>query len=125
MVGIDVSAAELEIARTENPWAQTYQPQDAPADLSADIAYSNGNQVMADLRIIMTKQLLITGSTLRSRSVAEKSSLARAVEQQVWPLFTSGQLRPVVDRVFPFSEAREAYRYLESGAHFGKVCIAI
>jgi NADPH:quinone reductase-like Zn-dependent oxidoreductase len=35
------------------------------------------------------------------------------------------QLRPIVDRVFPFSEAREAYRYLESGAHFGKVCIAI
>jgi NADPH:quinone reductase-like Zn-dependent oxidoreductase len=34
-------------------------------------------------------------------------------------------LRPVIDRVFPFSEAREAYRHLESGAHFGKVCIAI
>jgi NADPH:quinone reductase-like Zn-dependent oxidoreductase len=33
------------------------------------------------------------------------------------------QLRPVVDRVFPFAEAREALRYLESGSHFGKVCI--
>ncbi len=34
------------------------------------------------------------------------------------------RVRPVVDRVFPFAEAREALRYLESGAHFGKVCIA-
>lgn len=42
VIGIDVSAAELEIARNENPWAQTYQPDQAPADLSADIAYSNG-----------------------------------------------------------------------------------
>ena len=42
VIGIDVSAAALDIARNENPWAQTYQPDHAPADLSADIAYSNG-----------------------------------------------------------------------------------
>jgi SAM-dependent methyltransferase len=42
VIGIDVSAAELEIARKENPWALAYQPEQAPADLSADIAYSNG-----------------------------------------------------------------------------------
>lgn len=34
------------------------------------------------------------------------------------------RLRPVIDRVFPFAEARDAYRHLESGAHFGKVVIA-
>lgn len=35
-----------------------------------------------------------------------------------------GGIRPVVDRVFAFEEAREAYRYLERGDHFGKVVIA-
>jgi NADPH:quinone reductase-like Zn-dependent oxidoreductase len=34
-------------------------------------------------------------------------------------------LRPVVDRVFPFGQAREAMHYMESGAHFGKVCIKV
>ncbi|HTG80409.1 MAG TPA: NAD(P)-dependent alcohol dehydrogenase [Geobacteraceae bacterium] len=34
-------------------------------------------------------------------------------------------IHPVIDRVFPFAEAQAAYRYLESGAHFGKVVIAI
>jgi trans-aconitate methyltransferase len=42
VIGIDVSAAELEIARRENPWASAYQPDDAPGNLSADLVYSNG-----------------------------------------------------------------------------------
>jgi NADPH:quinone reductase-like Zn-dependent oxidoreductase len=34
-------------------------------------------------------------------------------------------LRPVIDRVFGFGEVREAYRHLQSGAHFGKVCVRL
>ena len=33
------------------------------------------------------------------------------------------KLRPVVDRVFPFEQAPEALKYMESGAHFGKIVI--
>ncbi len=32
---------------------------------------------------------------------------------------------PVVDKVFPFEQALDAYKHLESGAHFGKVVISI
>jgi len=35
------------------------------------------------------------------------------------------QIKPVIDRVFPFDAAREAYDYMKSGAHFGKVVISI
>jgi NADPH:quinone reductase-like Zn-dependent oxidoreductase len=31
----------------------------------------------------------------------------------------------VVDRVFAFDQAREAFRYMESGSHFGKVVVAV
>ena len=34
-------------------------------------------------------------------------------------------VKPVIDRVFPFSQAQEAYRYMESGSHFGKVVIDV
>ncbi|WP_375771359.1 NAD(P)-dependent alcohol dehydrogenase [Archangium gephyra] len=34
-------------------------------------------------------------------------------------------VRPVVDRVFPFAEARAAFEHLKSGAHFGKVVIRV
>jgi NADPH:quinone reductase-like Zn-dependent oxidoreductase len=38
---------------------------------------------------------------------------------------TINKLRPVIDRVFPFAQAREALKYMESAAHFGKIVIAI
>jgi NADPH:quinone reductase-like Zn-dependent oxidoreductase len=38
---------------------------------------------------------------------------------------SSNAMKPVIDRVFPFAEALEAYRYLQSAAHFGKIVIAI
>ncbi len=34
-------------------------------------------------------------------------------------------MKPVVDKVFPFEDAAEAYRYLASGQHFGKVCVSV
>jgi putative PIG3 family NAD(P)H quinone oxidoreductase len=87
------------------------------------IATSHGSQVTTDLRAVMMKRLLITGSTLRSRSIEEKSSLARGVEKEVWPLFTSGQLRPIIDRAFPLEQAAEAHRWLETGQHTGKIIL--
>ena len=35
------------------------------------------------------------------------------------------KLRPVVDSVFPFEQATDAYRHLKSGRHFGKVVITL
>jgi NADPH2:quinone reductase len=87
------------------------------------IATSHGSQVTTDLRAIMMKRLLITGSTLRSRTVEEKSSLARGVEKEVWPLFTSGQIRPIIDRAFPLEQAAEAHRWMETGQHTGKIIL--
>jgi NADPH:quinone reductase len=87
------------------------------------IATSRGSQVTLDLRTVMMKRLVIAGSTLRSRSVAEKSALIRSVEQEVWPLFISGQLRPVIDRVFPLEEAGNAQRRMESSGHIGKIVL--
>jgi len=36
---------------------------------------------------------------------------------------TEHQMRPVVDRVFPWSDARQALEHLAGGRHFGKVCL--
>jgi NADPH:quinone reductase len=87
------------------------------------IATQRGSQVTLDLRAVMMKRLLITGSTLRSRSVEEKSSLARAVESEVWPLFTNGQICPVIDSTFPLDQAGEAHRRMESSQHIGKILL--
>jgi NADPH:quinone reductase-like Zn-dependent oxidoreductase len=47
-----------------------------------------------------------------------------AFEQFVTFLETT-KIKPVIDRVFAFDEAREAYAHMASGAHFGKVIVSI
>jgi putative PIG3 family NAD(P)H quinone oxidoreductase len=97
----------------------------APLGRLVHIAFSQGSLVTVDLRAVMTRRLLITGSTLRSRTVEEKSALAREVEQEVWPLFAAGRIRPIVDRYFPLEQAGEAHRFMESGQHSGKIVLEV
>ncbi|GAB3401849.1 NAD(P)-dependent alcohol dehydrogenase [Massilia agilis] len=50
---------------------------------------------------------------------------SRAMLEDVVRFVDAARIEPVVDRVFPFHQAQEAYRYMESGSHFGKVVIAV
>lgn len=50
---------------------------------------------------------------------------SRAMLEDLARFVALHRIRPVVDRVFPFSQARAAYEYLASGSHFGKVVIAV
>jgi len=80
----------------------------------------------ADINLspVMQKRLTITGSTLRTRSVEEKGSIARELEAHVWPLLAARQVAPVIDRVLPLSDAAEAHRLLEAGDVVGKVVLS-
>lgn len=89
------------------------------------IAFQRGPRAEVDFSLVMRKRLVLTGSTLRPRSVAFKSAVAGALEAQVWPLFASGKLRAVTDRVLPLAEAAEAHRRMEAGAHVGKIVLAV
>lgn len=87
------------------------------------IATTHGAEVKLDLRRTMRNRLTVTGSTLRSRTVEEKQRLRDAVEAELWPLIASGSVRTFVDRVFPWEEAAEAHRRMESSAHIGKIVL--
>jgi putative PIG3 family NAD(P)H quinone oxidoreductase len=89
------------------------------------IAFSKGAEVSLDLRKLMGKRLVVAGSTLRSRPVAEKTRLRDGVEQHLWPLLASGQIQPIVDRVYSMEEAAEAHRRMESSQHIGKIVLQI
>ena len=89
------------------------------------IAFQRGPRAEVDFSLVMRRRLVLTGSTLRPRSVAFKSAVAAALEAQVWPLFAAGKLRAVTDRVLPLAEAAEAHRRMEAGAHVGKIILAV
>jgi putative PIG3 family NAD(P)H quinone oxidoreductase len=87
------------------------------------IGLLGGARTILDLTRVLQRRLTITGSTLRARTVAEKSRLARDVEANVWPLIAGGRVRPIIDCTFPLTEAANAHRRLESSEHIGKIVL--
>lgn len=89
------------------------------------IGRQGGVKSEIDVMPILRKRLVLTGSTLRTRSVEEKGALARSVHQRVWPLFESDAVRVIVYRTFPLHDAAAAHRLMDSGAHVGKIVLQV
>ena len=87
------------------------------------IATQGGLKAEINVLPIMLKRLTVTGSTLRSRTVSEKSKIAEELKKHAWPLLDSGEVKPIIDSIFPMAQVREAHRRLESGSHIGKVLL--
>ena len=87
------------------------------------IAVITGAEAALRLDAVMRKRLVITGSTLRPRTVAEKGAIAAALRERVWPLIESGRIGPLIHAAFPLVEAAAAHRLMESGAHIGKIVL--
>ena len=87
------------------------------------LAFLKGSKVEVDLMPMMLKQLVLTGSTLRSRPVSEKAEIARSLLDKVWPLLDNGVIAPVIHRTFPLHRANEAHRLMESSEHIGKIVL--
>ena len=89
------------------------------------IAFQGSPKATVDFRRIMLKRLHHTGSTLRSRSTADKAAIARAVEDKVLPLLADGRVKPVLYKTFPLKDAAAAHALMESSAHIGKIVLAV
>jgi len=89
----------------------------------AIIAHLGGARAEVDIRSIMVKRLTLSGSTLRAQPVANKGRIAAALRSQVWPLFASRRLRPLIHARFPLAEAARAHALMESGEHVGKIIL--
>jgi putative PIG3 family NAD(P)H quinone oxidoreductase len=87
------------------------------------IAVQGGAKAELNLAVVMTRRYTLTGSTLRPRSAEFKALLAQEIEANAWSFAESGQLRPVMDRVFPLAEAGAAHARMEAGDHIGKIVL--
>jgi NADPH:quinone reductase-like Zn-dependent oxidoreductase len=79
------------------------------------IGVLSGTATQLDIIPMLMQRVRLQGILVGPRDAFEAMNRAVALHQ----------LRPVVDRVFPLAETREAFRTMESGSHFGKVCIRI
>ena len=88
------------------------------------VGLTAGRAAPLDLGLVLNKRLTIVGTALRSRTLEEKAALIRDFVRDVMPLFASGRVAPVLDRVFPMAEVGEAQRRMEANLHFGKIVLA-
>lgn len=76
-----------------------------------------------DLGRMLRRRIRMLGTVLRARPLEEKILAGRLLEQRLAPLFASGTLKAVVDRVLPLEKAGEAQAYVAANEGFGKVVL--
>ena len=87
------------------------------------IALMKGSKAEVDFLALLLKRVTLTGSTLRPRSIEQKTEIAQALRGNVWPLLESGAVRPIIHQTFPLEQAAEAHRLMESSTHIGKILL--
>lgn len=87
------------------------------------IATLGGIETKVSLRTFMAKHISLMGSTLRSRTNAEKGQVLRLLEEKIWPEVAKGTVKPVIDKIFPADEAQAAHKILRDQSNIGKVIL--
>ena len=89
------------------------------------IAFQRGAKSEIAIPDVMRRRLVLTGSTLRPRSVEFKTLVADEIARTVWPFVEGGRLRPVIDSTFPLAEAAKAHARMDAGDHVGKIVLTM
>lgn len=87
------------------------------------LSFLQGARIELDLQLLMRKSLSLTSSTLRPKSIEEKTRLANCIRANLLPWLASGQVRPLIHARLALSQAADAHRLLESNANLGKVLL--
>lgn len=89
------------------------------------IGLMGGRKAELDLALLLGKRIQLIGSTLRSRDAESKAQLLAELEQQVWPLFAEGRLKPQLERSYPIADAEAAFAALAGNRVQGKVVLVV
>ena len=89
------------------------------------IGLLGGRKAELDLALVLGKSLHLIGSRLRPRPLAEKIRLTQEFRHLFWSLFAAGQLRPIIDSVFPLPQAQAAHDYVRRNENIGKVILSL
>ena len=89
------------------------------------IASLAGGKTEIDLETIWRKRIKLIGSTLRSRTSEEKTSIMQSLQNELWPLFTEGKLITHIHAVYPIARVEEAHAVLRRSENIGKVILTL
>lgn len=87
------------------------------------LGFLAGSTGTIDLSPVLTRNLLVTGTTLRRTEATVRAQLAADVSAWLMPRITQGLITPVVDTVFGIHEVAAAHAHMEANAHMGKIVL--
>ena len=96
-----------------------------PRGRLVNIGLMGGGGGSLQLGLVLVKRLTIRGSVLRSRSNDEKTAILAGLREEVWPLFETGQLQPIIETSFPIDQAEEAHQLLAGNQTVGKLILEV
>lgn len=107
-----------------------YLPRDLEAVATGGrivIIGSMGGERTAEIDVVklLGKRVQVIGSTLRSRSVAEKRDIVTAFLDRFGADLRERRIVPVIQSVIPLERAADAHRLMESSDHFGKIVLCV
>ena len=89
------------------------------------IGLMGGAKTSINLGLLMMKRLRIIGSTLRAQPIPKKTEIMNDLNENIWPLLESGDIKPIIDTVIPIEEVDKAHELMESNQTFGKVILKV
>jgi putative PIG3 family NAD(P)H quinone oxidoreductase len=89
------------------------------------IGRQGGSRAEIDLGVLQGKRASVHATTLRARPAGQKAAVVAAVREHVWPLIGTGQVRAVIDRELPMSQAAAAHRAMAASEHIGKIVLRL
>ncbi len=97
----------------------------APTGRMIVVGFMGGANAEVNLGTLLSKRLRIFGTALGPRPLEDKVILTRDFGKNVLPFFSSGRLKPIIDRTFPLEEAGQAHAYMEANKNFGKIVLKV
>lgn len=89
------------------------------------ISTLSGGRSAIDIRQIMGRRVRLIGSVLRSRSLEEKVAIRDGFLAQFGPALADGRIAPVIDGVYPITQANEAHARMAANRNIGKIVLAL
>lgn len=89
------------------------------------IATLGGTKSSFNSSELMRRRLTVTGSTLRPRPIAFKGDIAQKLQSKVWPLLSSGKIKPIIYATLALEEAAKGHAMMEAGEQIGKIIMTV
>ena len=119
----DGRGVDLILDLVGGPYLEGNQRVVAPGGRHIVVGVPGGTSGQIDLRAMMLRRVTMKGTVLRARPLEEKAVLTRAFEERLLPFFSSGEMKPVIHRVFPPEDVAVAHEVMASNENFGKLLL--